>query len=72
MGDGEIGRISLFLPLLLASWWGANALGARVEVRKYFCLVKITRMKQVVFTGGIRGTVNILQQLIQTKIKELN
>ncbi len=55
-----------FIPLLLASWWGANALGGRVEVRKYFCLVKITRMKQMVFTGGLHETVNILEQLIKT------
>ncbi len=68
----EIGRISLFTPLLLASWWGANALGGRVEVRKYFCLVKITQMKEIVFMGSIDETVNILEQLIKTKIKALN
>ncbi len=68
----EIGRISLFLPPLLASWWGANALGACVEVRKHFCLVKITRMKEMVFTGSLHETVNILEQLIKTKIKALN
>ncbi len=61
-----------FIHLLLASWWGANALGACVEVRKYFCLVKITQMKQMVFTGGIHETVNILEQLITTRIKEVN